>query len=91
MPKFRIIFSLRTKTFLKINRWGNREEKTDVTTEILPFDDLQTAKANFLSLAKERKYNRGNILDIHLEQLADTLVGSSWHRLITSEPLPQNT
>ena len=89
MPKFRIIFSLRTKTFLRINKWGNREEKTDITTEILPFDDLQAAKANFLSLAKDRRYNDGNVLDLHLEQHKDTLLGPSWDRILTSEPMLQ--
>lgn len=86
MPKFRIIFSLRTRTLLEANRWGNREEKTDVTTEILPFDDLETAKGNFLSLAKDRKYSNGRILEMHLEKFTNTLLGGSWRRILTSEP-----
>ena len=89
MPRFRIIFSLRTRTLLKVNRWGNREEKTDVTTEILPYDDLQAARDCFQSLTKERRYNGGHILNMHLEQLKDTLLGPSWNRILTSEPMLQ--
>jgi len=86
MPKFRIIFSLQTKTLLKPNRWGNREEKADVTTEILPFDDLEIAKSNLISLTKNRKYNNGRILEMHLEKFTDSLLGGSWRRMLTSEP-----
>ena len=89
MPTFRLLFNLRRKSVGKVNRWGNRPAIIDVTTVTLPFTDEAAARARFAALAEGRDYEGATVLDLHLERLADTLVGPRWQRILTSEPINQ--
>ena len=89
MPPFRLLFNLRRKSVGGVNRWGNRPAIIDVITVTLPFDDEGAARARFAELAERRDYEGAAVLDLHLERLADTVLGPRWQRVLTSEPLNQ--
>ena len=85
MAPFRIIFSLRRDIIPDSTQHGRRT--VTVTSEVLPFYEEATARAAFSCLVNDRHFEGGNILDMHLERLTDTLVGHRWHRMLTSESL----
>ena len=69
------------------NRYGFCVPKRYTTTEVERYDSEEAATARFQDLSTARRRDDGTVLAIHLERLRNGLLGPSWKRLLTSEPV----